>query len=158
MTNNNGKVRCSKKKGTIKKAIKKHVFKRSTRKSRSSRNTCLKQNSKKTQTVISRKRNSPRRSSSLNNDNCKRVLRNKKISSSRNLVNNKQTSVKNRVTKIRLTLPLYVLIYKSIIYIYVVPIMICMICAYIRYLFDNVYVYMYAVLYVIVYSVIFLSI
>ena len=131
MTYNNGKVRCAKKKGTSNKEIKKHVYKWSTMKTRSSRKTCAKRNSKKSQTVISRKRKSPRRSSSLNKDNYKRVLRNKKTFSSIKLVNNNNTSVKNLVTKIRLTLPLYLLMYKSIIYILVVLIMICMICVYI---------------------------
>ena len=106
MTNNNGKVRCYKKKGTSKQAIKKHAFKRSTMNTRSSLNTCEKRNTKKPKTVIRRKRKSPKRSSSLNKDNCKRVLRNKKKSSSIKLVNNKPTSVK----KTRLTLHLYLLI------------------------------------------------
>ena len=88
MTYNNGKVRCAKKKGTSNKEIKKHVYKWSTMKTRSSRKTCAKRNSKKSQTVISRKRKSPRRSSSLNKDNYKRVLRNKKTFSSIKLVNN----------------------------------------------------------------------
>ena len=110
MNNNNGKVRCYKKKGTSTRAIKKHAFKRSTMNTRSSRNECAKRITKKPKTVISRKRKSPKRSSSLNKDNFKRILRNKKKSSLLKLVNIKHTSMKNRVKKTRLTLHLYLLI------------------------------------------------